>query len=578
MAERESRKAEEERTQRRQKVRQSPSKQLEARDPGSEIAVDVPSAESPGVLRDGRFSHPANIGQKARVVSQLQRSHGNVYVQRLLESKAIQAKLVVNPVNDEYEREADRVAEVFAPVSQAPVQRQPEEEEEELQMKPASSASQPVLQRQPEEEEEELQMKPASSTPQPALQRQPEEEEEELQMKPASSASQSVLQRQVEEEEEELQAKPAGTRLPQASPDMEAHIEATRGRGQPLGRSERASLEPRLGVDLSDVRIHADAEADQLSRNLNAKAFTTGKDVFFREGDYQPGSPEGKRLLAHELTHVVQQNPTARQQRPGSQRGGAGASKLEPRKRRQSVEPPRSMAGSSVQYVSRYPIGEERRGIERRTGPLVEPIAGPPRVGVSETHTVELRGLLRTCFNTRNDAASDALTDFVRHHDREANYGPLSAAIVAAPLGILGACLSGPAGLAVAVASASVAVISSVPAAPSPMTEFTDRMRDAFDRVTENRYNSVDAIVSNYIMGVTPEIAGDLGRMRRDLVSRCFPGRLRTGEAVNATEVRRVVTRELDRRWAVVERRRRRLEAERWRELSESGTFGYRTQ
>ncbi len=309
MGERQRKKSDlQEGTQAQKQVRQSPSKQLEARDPGSEIAVDVPSAESPGVLRDGRFSHPANIGQKARVVSQLQRSHGNAYVQRLLESKAIQAKLVVNPVNDQYEREADRVADAVARAPDTSVQRQDEQEEELLQAKPDGSTPM-AIQRQPEEEEEELQMKPASSTSQLAVQRQPaEEEEEELQMKPASSTPQLAVQRQPEEEEEELQAKPAGTRLPQVSPDLEARVEAQRGSGQPLGESARASMEPRLGVDLSDVRIHADAESDELSRQINAKAFTTGKDVFFRSGDYQPGTFEGQKLLVHELTHVAQQS------------------------------------------------------------------------------------------------------------------------------------------------------------------------------------------------------------------------------------------------------------------------------
>ena len=268
MAERESKQAEEDRTQRRQKASQSPSKQLEARDPGSETTADVPSLESPGLLHDGRFSHPANIGQKARVVSQLQHSHGNAYVQRLLDSKVVQAKLVVNPVNDQYEREADRVAEAIVPASGAAVQRQAEEEKEE-----------------------EVFTKPASGAPGPALQRQVEEEEEG--------------------EEEEVSTKPAGGRRPVASADLEARVEAQRGGGQPVGESARASLEPHFGVDLSDVRIHADAEADEMSRQLNAKAFTTGKDVFFRSGDYQPGTTEGQKLLAHEMTHVAQQSEGA---------------------------------------------------------------------------------------------------------------------------------------------------------------------------------------------------------------------------------------------------------------------------
>ena len=67
-------------------------------------------------------------------------------------------------------------------------------------------------------------------------------------------------------------------------------------------------MEQGLGVDLSGVRLHTDGEANALSRSLNATAFTTGRDVFFRDGAYQPGDFRGRELLAHELTHVVQQS------------------------------------------------------------------------------------------------------------------------------------------------------------------------------------------------------------------------------------------------------------------------------
>jgi Domain of unknown function (DUF4157) len=68
-------------------------------------------------------------------------------------------------------------------------------------------------------------------------------------------------------------------------------------------------MEPRFGADFSGVRVHTDAGADGLNRSLSAKAFTTGRDIYFRQGEYNPGSSSGRSLLAHELTHVVQQNP-----------------------------------------------------------------------------------------------------------------------------------------------------------------------------------------------------------------------------------------------------------------------------
>ena len=77
--------------------------------------------------------------------------------------------------------------------------------------------------------------------------------------------------------------------------------------GQPLDAQTRAFMEPRFGHDFSRVRIHTDAPAAEAARAVNALAFTMGDDVVFAAGQYDPGTREGKSLLAHELTHVVQQ-------------------------------------------------------------------------------------------------------------------------------------------------------------------------------------------------------------------------------------------------------------------------------
>jgi len=105
------------------------------------------------------------------------------------------------------------------------------------------------------------------------------------------------------------------------SPALSGRIQARRGGGQPLEATVRQGLEGVFGVDFSPVRIHADAEADALNRGVAAIAFTVGSDIFFRAGAYQPQTPAGQHLLAHELTHVVQQ-------RAGSlgTSGGGGAS------------------------------------------------------------------------------------------------------------------------------------------------------------------------------------------------------------------------------------------------------------
>lgn len=93
-----------------------------------------------------------------------------------------------------------------------------------------------------------------------------------------------------------------------AAPDVEREIEAARGAGQPLDRTVRAQMGSAFNADFSGVRVHTGSEADSLNRALSARAFTTGQDIFFREGEYSPGSSSGRGLLAHELTHVVQQN------------------------------------------------------------------------------------------------------------------------------------------------------------------------------------------------------------------------------------------------------------------------------
>ena len=80
-----------------------------------------------------------------------------------------------------------------------------------------------------------------------------------------------------------------------------------RGGGQALDSGARAQMEPALGADFSGVRVHTGSQADTLNRDLSARAFTTGQDIFFKQGEYSPGSSSGRELLAHELTHVVQQ-------------------------------------------------------------------------------------------------------------------------------------------------------------------------------------------------------------------------------------------------------------------------------
>ncbi|MEH1937846.1 MAG: DUF4157 domain-containing protein [Nostoc sp.] len=120
------------------------------------------------------------------------------------------------------------------------------------------------------------------------------------------------LQRESLPEEDELQMKPMVQRVSDggmaASPDLEASINQARGGGQPLTDNIREPMEQAFGADFTRVKVHTDTQADQFNQSIQAKAFTTGQDVFFRQGEYEPGSRGGQELIAHELTHVVQQN------------------------------------------------------------------------------------------------------------------------------------------------------------------------------------------------------------------------------------------------------------------------------
>ena len=90
--------------------------------------------------------------------------------------------------------------------------------------------------------------------------------------------------------------------------DVQSEISARSGRGEPLADEQRTKFEQFFGKDLSAVRVHADSDAARLSGSLGADAFTVGSDVYFGAGRYQSGASD--KLLAHELTHVVQQNST----------------------------------------------------------------------------------------------------------------------------------------------------------------------------------------------------------------------------------------------------------------------------
>lgn len=246
----------------------------------------------------------------------LQSVVGNQGVQRLLAQRklVIQPKLNVTAAGDKYEVEADTVAkQVVQQINQpAPAQRA---EEDELQMK------RDTIQREGEEDELQMQrIQRADLEEEEPLQAQriQRAEEEELQMQRIQRADEEdelQMQRdtiQREGEDEELQMKRIQRQSfedgGEVGSDIESSIEASRGGGQAIDDSVRGKLEGAFNADFSGVRVHTDSQSDTLNKSIQAKAFTTGSDIFFSKGAYNPGSTDGQELLSHELTHVVQQN------------------------------------------------------------------------------------------------------------------------------------------------------------------------------------------------------------------------------------------------------------------------------
>ncbi len=181
----------------------------------------------------------------------------------------LQTKLTVNTPGDRYEREADAVADRI------------------LRMPNGAALTQPSL------------------TPVQGVQR-----------KCASC----------EEEEEMLQRKQSESGTPAITPALSTQLSSTKGLGNPLPLATQRFMGSAIGADFSGVRVHTDGAAVSMNRQLNARAFTYGSDIYFGRGEYAPESAAGKRLLGHELAHVVQQGGD----KTGIQRQDAGTATTSP--------------------------------------------------------------------------------------------------------------------------------------------------------------------------------------------------------------------------------------------------------
>ncbi len=229
------------------------------------------------------------------VKASLEKSNSSAYINRKKQQPffspvRIQPKLTIGAVDDPYEREADAVADKVMRMSDtetlqtktSPIKIQGKckhcEEEEKLQRKEDDEDNQ-ILYRQPIADLP-VQRKCAAC----------QKEEKNIQLKKSTSSS-----------------------IPDVAPSVNHVLQSS---GHSLEMGTRSFMESRFGYDFSDVQIHNDSLANQSAADINACAYTYGQHIVFGKGQYQQNTYPGRLLLAHELTHVVQQSPDTIKRQP----------------------------------------------------------------------------------------------------------------------------------------------------------------------------------------------------------------------------------------------------------------------
>lgn len=260
--------------------------------------------------RDNRAQgKSASSASPARPLLQLQRSVGNEGMQRLIRSGFLQTKVDVSTPEDPLEEEADRTAEtvlrstadgVFPRISSSSIaaNRIPTGKHLDIANRHSMLQRVPLAVRE-DEDEEKVFTSPDSD-------RNGEQEH--------SSVSEPIIKRRVDEEEEPFsetdldrtpEKKPG---VPQAPHGFSSTLGKLSVAGTPMSAEVRSFYENRFGSNFGGVRIHTGPEATRLTRSIQAKAFTHSNHIYFADNNYDPASTAGKKLVAHELAHVVQQS------------------------------------------------------------------------------------------------------------------------------------------------------------------------------------------------------------------------------------------------------------------------------
>jgi len=242
----------------------------------------------------------------------------------------VQAKLILSQPGDVHELEAERVAEQVTRMPDGPAPAEP------LHVTPASAAP----------------ARRAQAECAGRLFRQVDDDNGVAQDNQDGTAPE--VTGEVDEEDD---TEPDETGMPKREDGVSGPPPATaeelrvgRSAGRPLDPAARAFMEPRFGIAFDDVTVHTDAAAVESARHLHARAYTVGHDIYFNEGQYAPGGGEGRKLLAHELTHVLQQSA-----------GGAGGTVV-------ARKPAGKAKGGNVCASGGCPQGKQKKAVRDDCG------------------------------------------------------------------------------------------------------------------------------------------------------------------------------------------------------------------
>ncbi|HEY6504244.1 MAG TPA: DUF4157 domain-containing protein [Chitinophagaceae bacterium] len=225
---------------------------------------------------------------------------------------AVQTKLEINPSDDVYEKEADSMADKVMQHEHATPPANPDD--------PNNNGDSGVKTTLPGNKISRLQRKRAFESPTPL----------ELNTANLSPSDEMPLQRK------EQDAVTTGE-----ADSIDSTLQSSRGGGSSLPTDTREKMESGFGTDFSNVKVHSDKDAAQMNEQIGAKAFTHGNDIYFNKGEYRPGTSSGDHLLAHELTHTVQQGASPAksvQRKPGDDTAGGEKNPHKSKKGKGQVE------------------------------------------------------------------------------------------------------------------------------------------------------------------------------------------------------------------------------------------------